>query len=294
MRVAVIGGGRWGQVLMRELATKCEVATCVTLGNVERRVALQQRFPAIPLSTDLAAILADPTLQAIVVATPIESHGMLARQALAAGKHVFVEKPLTNHVEDAMALADLAVKAKRVLFTGHVLLYHPAFEALLALAAADPIVSLRASWHKLGTFDSDVLWNLGSHIVALAMAFFGGAPARTEVSSRRPVVTACDVFRARLEWKDGRHCELEIDRCAPVTSRIVTCATGSGRVLSWADDMLLELGADRRYRPVAISGATAVEREIDTFLGLVADGTSAAEADFAVDVVRTLAALEQA
>lgn len=111
---------------------------------------------------------------------------------------------------------------------------------------------------------------------------------------RLPVVTTCDLLRARLEWGDGRHCEIEIDRCSPVRSRTVTCVTSSGRVLCWADDALFELASDRRYEPIVVPGTSPLEREVDAFRGLVALGTSAVEAAFAVDVVRILARMESA
>lgn len=131
----------------------------------------------VPL-TDFAAVLANPTIDGISLATPAELHFDQAMGALEAGKHVFVEKPITLRVQDAEALRTVADQRGLVLMVGHLLQYHPAFMALLELARNGELGQLRyvySTRHSLGKFRTheNVLWSFAPHDLSMIVALLG-------------------------------------------------------------------------------------------------------------------------
>jgi len=204
-RVALIGAGRWGRRLLPPLRERFEVPVCVTTGGTEGVEWLRRE--GIGATTDLDAVLLDPTLDAVAIATPMDSHAALAGRALAAGKHVFV---------------------------GHVYLYHP----LLAGFRGNPVRSARLTWRKHGTFDSDLFWNLASHDVSIALALFGEAPSQIDVP-----VSERDHARIRLGFPGGREAVVDIDRTS--SERVKTIALDGGRILdlTQGDPLQRELAA---------------------------------------------------
>jgi UDP-2-acetamido-3-amino-2,3-dideoxy-glucuronate N-acetyltransferase len=259
-RVALVGSGRWGRRLEAPLAARFDLA-------VAGREAVKQ-------------VLADPAIDAVVLATPIETHAELALRALEAGKHVFVEKPLAASAADARRVADAA--GDRILFVGHLLLYHPLFRRL----QAEPFASARLSWRKVGTFDSDLFWNLGSHSVSLALALAGGPPDEVELLATRGVVTECDLAIVRFGF-GGREVLIDIDRTGTPSASVVTVSTQDGRVLIWHDEALYEL---RDEQPVLVAeGGDPLAVELDAFRAALEEGAPfPSDAGHAIAVVETI------
>ena len=110
MKIAIVGIGRWGKNLIRDFSKLVQVKTCVTTGNRKNLAWLQQNYPDIIHTTDIHEILKDPSVDAIVIATPINSHFSIAKKALESKKHVFVEKPLTKTVGETQKLIKIAKK----------------------------------------------------------------------------------------------------------------------------------------------------------------------------------------
>src|SRR5688572_29384356 len=126
VRVGVAGLGYWGPNLARNLAAipGCEVSwLCDT--DEASLARLRTHFPDARLTTELGDLLADGALDAIVLATPVPTHGALAESVLLAGKHCFVEKPLAQSVADAERAVAAAEESGLVLMVGHLLEYHP-------------------------------------------------------------------------------------------------------------------------------------------------------------------------
>ncbi|MDQ3668906.1 MAG: Gfo/Idh/MocA family oxidoreductase, partial [Actinomycetota bacterium] len=134
VRVGLVGLGYWGPNLARnfgdlpgaELKWLCE--------RDEQRLETQAaRFPGAERTTRVDDLLEDPDLDAVAIATPVVTHADLAREALLAGKHVFVEKPMALAAEEAEELVALAEERGLVLMPGHLLLYHPGVSKLREL-----------------------------------------------------------------------------------------------------------------------------------------------------------------
>src|SRR6266705_2354125 len=122
--VAVIGSGYWGKNLVRNFHDLSALHTvCDTNLQVLRDV---EATYVIRSTIDFNAVIADPGIQGIVIATPAVQHFELARMALLADKDVYVEKPLALHAHQGRTLVDLAASRNRILMVGHILEYHPA------------------------------------------------------------------------------------------------------------------------------------------------------------------------
>src|SRR5664280_1063734 len=125
--VAVVGFGYWGPNLVRNIAERPEfrlMGLCES--DAGRAAEFSRRYPGCAVEHDLDALLLDPRVQAVSIATPISTHYDLARRALEAGKHVMVEKPLAHASSLARKLVASAEGRRLTLFTGHTFIYSPA------------------------------------------------------------------------------------------------------------------------------------------------------------------------
>ena len=275
-RLALVGAGRWGRQLLRVFDPRCRVAQVCHRGSPETRAWLARHHPHVPVATDYAAVLRAQDIEAVVIATPIATHAALARSALEADKHVFVEKPMATNPGEAGELVGLAASRRRVLFVGHVFLYHPVLERIRQLTADDRVRFAAMSWRKLGTFEEDLFWNLVSHEVAIAAALFGERPTDAEVLEAQGVVTACDIASIRLMFEGGRGCVMAVNRCGSSRSKQVTLVTERGRVLAWDEDRLLRLTPERAWESVETGGEEPLALEAEAFLKRVGAGEPSA------------------
>jgi predicted dehydrogenase len=261
-RVALLGAGRWGRRLLPALRQRFDVPVACTTGGAAGVEWLREQGVE-PVALEQA--LADETIDAVAIATPIETHAELVARALDAGKHVFVEKPLATSSVEAR---DLAARGGPVLFVGHVYLYHPLLDEL----RAEPLRSARLMWRKYGTFDSDLYWNLASHDVSTVIALFGERPERVEVP-----LAGRDATRIELGFAAGRNAVIEIDRMAQERVKIVHATTESGAELSLDFD---------------VAEPRSLDRELDAFADAVERGdpfpSDAAHAVAVVEIVERI------
>lgn len=178
IRVAVVGCGYWGKNLVRDFADLGALEALVD-ANAETVAALQARHGGRALTFEQA--LADPAIHGIVIAAPAHLHHALAKQALLAGKHVYVEKPLALELAQAQELVALADKGDRRLMVGHLLQYHPAFLALKQAVASGVlgrltyVYSNRLSYGILRR-EEDVLWSFAPHDLSMILSLVGEEP----------------------------------------------------------------------------------------------------------------------
>jgi predicted dehydrogenase len=183
VRVGVIGCGYWGPNLVRNLleVSGAEVVACAD-SDAGRRTFMQRRFPSLSVRGSASAILDDSDIDAVVVATPMATHVPLAEQALRAGKHVLVEKPLAPRAAEAEGLVRLAVERDRRLMVGHTFLFSGAVHKVRELVqsgALGRIYYFESQRVNLGIFrpDTNVLWDLGPHDVSIMLDCLGQEPA---------------------------------------------------------------------------------------------------------------------
>lgn len=120
VRIACVGAGHWGKNLARNFHDLGALAA-ISESSPERQREFQERYPALPVSDRWHDTLADPAIAGVAIATPAETHGRLVREALLAGKDVFVEKPLCLAVAEGRELVRLAAEQERILMVGHLL-----------------------------------------------------------------------------------------------------------------------------------------------------------------------------
>jgi len=185
-RVAVVGAGYWGKNLVRNFHALGALTTiCDT--NDAQRASLTAEYPGVGDSDDFGAVLADPAVDAVAIATPASRHGTMVRAALEASKEVYVEKPLCLSETEARALTDLALARGRVLMVGHLLWYHPAVAELKRLISAGElgkiqyIYSNRLNMGKLRR-EENVLWSFAPHDVSVIIGLMGEIPETVQAS----------------------------------------------------------------------------------------------------------------
>jgi predicted dehydrogenase len=245
LRVAVAGLGYWGPNLARNFAALpgAELAWCCDASDAMRE-RYKSAFPATSFAADLDEALADDTLDAVALATPVPTHAALARKVLEAGKHCFVEKPMAQSVADAEAVVATARKAGKVLMVGHLLEYHPGVIKLKELIDGGDLGRLlyvygnRLNLGKLRA-DENALWSLGAHDVSVLLRLAGEEPnevqARGESYMREGVE---DVVFCFLRFPSGLAAHLHLSWLDPHKERRFT-VVGEQRMATF-DDMALE------------------------------------------------------
>ena len=171
--ICIVGYGYWGPKLVRNfLAVAAGRAVAVCDESAERLQRAQKDFPGLKAFASFDAVLADAAFDAVALATPVSTHYPLAKRALEAGRHVLVEKPMTDSLATARELIALAARERRVLMVDHTFVYHPAVRKIKALVAAGDLGQLRyidSTRINLGLFQHDVnvLWDLAVHDLSI-------------------------------------------------------------------------------------------------------------------------------
>ena len=246
LRFAVIGAGYWGPNLVRNFseAPGGDVVAVADL-SAERLASIRKRFPAVRTVTDHRLLFADPTIDAVCLATPISTHRPLALEALAAGKHVFVEKPLAWNVADALAIVAAAARAGKTLMVGHTFVYNPAVIAvrdLLARGELGPVQYIDSQRVNLGLhqFDFNVLWDLGPHDVSIVLYWLGAEPDWVQCTGAcfiQPGIE--DVAFLTLGFPSGAIAHAHLSWLAPSKLRTMT-VVGARKMVVYDDVQAVE------------------------------------------------------
>ncbi|MFK8105230.1 MAG: Gfo/Idh/MocA family protein [Saprospiraceae bacterium] len=173
MKIAIIGYGYWGPNLVRNFANTpdCEVAYVLDQSSQQLQ-RVQKAYPNVKTTSNYDEILADNSVDAVAIATPVSAHYPLAKQALEHGKNVLIEKPMTSSVQAAESLIALAKTHGKVLMVDHTYLYTPAVQKMKALIDDGTLGSLQyidSTRINLGLFQKDVnvLWDLAPHDISI-------------------------------------------------------------------------------------------------------------------------------
>ncbi|HEY1576213.1 MAG TPA: Gfo/Idh/MocA family oxidoreductase [Terracidiphilus sp.] len=178
--VAVVGGGYWGKNLIRNFAELGALHTvCDSSPGVEAN--FRAKYPALNFTSEYAAVLANDQVRGVVLATPAAQHFTMAKQALEAGKDVFVEKPLALHFSEGQELVQLAARNRRIMMVGHILQYHPAICKLKELITSgdlgriEYIYSNRLNIGKIRS-EENILWSFAPHDISILLFLLGEEP----------------------------------------------------------------------------------------------------------------------
>jgi predicted dehydrogenase len=262
-RVAVVGCGHWGRNLVRVLAAEGALGAVVD-GSPQGRAAAREIAPGVRTVSRCDAVLADPDIAALVVATPAETHFAVAREALEAGKDAFVEKPLTTEVESARRLVELARERERVLMVGHLLEYHPAILKLQALVREGVlgklyyVMSNRLNLGKIRS-EENALWSFAPHDIAVILRLVGTDPGQVVATGGSYIQpNIADVTVTQLLFDNGVRSHIYVSWLHPFKEQRLV-VVGSDRMASYDDIskslLLYDQRVDwRRGQPVPVRG----------------------------------------
>lgn len=242
--IAVLGCGGWGRNIvrtLREMGVLHSVADPSENGREQaRRIA-----PETPVHGDPDPLLADPGVRGVMIATPAETHYDMACRALAAGKDVFVEKPLTINVDEARELVQRAAAAERLLMVGHLLEYHPAILKLHELIRGGElgkvryIISNRLNLGKIRT-EENALWSFAPHDIAVILRLVGQHPIEVVATGGSYVTpNIADVTVTQLLFADGIRAHVFVSWLHPFKEQKLV-VIGSKKMASF-DDITKEL-----------------------------------------------------
>jgi len=208
-RIGVIGAGYWGPNLIRNV-DQLGGAEMVRVADLteSRRDYISERFPKVDVVADHRAVLDDDSIDGVIIATPASTHRSLAGQVLEAGKHCYVEKPLTRSSQEANELIALSKKHDKVLMVGHTFLYTPAVQRIKAMVDSGELGNLqylRAMRVNLGLFQKDinVLWDLAPHDISILLYITGRLPRAVWANGQSHVSPVEDVASVCLEFDDN-------------------------------------------------------------------------------------------
>jgi predicted dehydrogenase len=246
VRVGVIGAGYWGPNIVRNLyeAPGAEAVAVADLSQ-DRLDAISKRFPAVRVTTDYRELIDDPSIDAICVVTPVGTHRKLAEEAFAAGKHVFVEKPLARTVSDAEAIVRAGERAGKTLMVGHTFVYNPAVVVVKGILDAKGIGEvhyLDSQRVNLGLhqFDINVLWDLGPHDVSIALYWIDEEPEWVQCSGACFVQDGIeDVVFLMIGFPSGAIAHAHLSWLAPSKLR-TTIVIGSKKMVVYDDNQAVE------------------------------------------------------
>src|ERR687896_1872692 len=245
VRIGVAGLGYWGPNLARNFAAidGCELAWCCD-ASAAARERWAPSYPGARTATSLDDLLADGELDAVVLATPVPTHGALAERVLRAGKHCFVEKPLAQSVAEAEGAVAAAADSGRLLMVGHLLEYHPGVARLKEIAASGELGDIHYVYTNrlnLGQLraDENALWSLGAHDVSVVLYLADEEPIEVEARGESYMREGIeDVVFGFLRFPSGLAAHLHLSWLDPHKERRLT-VVGSRRMATF-DDMEVE------------------------------------------------------
>ena len=241
LRVALVGYGYWGPNLLRNYMELPEAQVAwVCDRRPEALAKAQSRFPAIAATTDLEVVLNDASVDALLVATPISTHHPIAKAALDAGKHVFIEKPMTANTAQACELVELAAERGLTLMVGHTFVFsQPVRKVKEIIAAGDlgDIYFVTTQRVNLGLHQKDVsvVWDLAPHDLSILYYWLGEHACAVSVYGRGCIVPEIpDVAFINLKFPSGVVAEVQVSWLSPVKLRR-TIVVGSKKMLVYDD-----------------------------------------------------------
>ena len=314
--VGVVGLNYWGPNLVRNFEELADLTWICDLDE-ERRAELSARYPNARATANIADLLADDALDAVVIATPVPTHHALAKQVLEAGKHVFVEKPPAMRAVEMDELVRLAADRDLVLMPGHLLLYHPGVLKLKELVDSGDlgeVLCIYGNRQNLGTIrkDENALWSLGVHDLSVILYLVDEEPSEAWAHGNAFLTPGVeDVVFCYLRFPSGKIAHLHLSWLDPHKMRKIT-VVGRDKMAVF-DDMELDRKVtiyDKAPEQPAqsygewqtrtgdifspkIPNDEPLRLELQHFLRLVSEGGDGTEARDGLQVVRALERLTE-
>ena len=242
-KIGIAGLGYWGPNLARNFDALADLRWVCDL-SPELLETVGKRYPNARTTGRFDDLLEDPELDAVVIATPVPTHARLAKQALKAGKHVFVEKPMAMNAADAEEIVALAEERELVLMPGHLLLYHPGVLTLKRIVDSGElgeVLYLYGNRQNLGKIrrDENALWSLGVHDLSVILYLIGEEPSTAWAHGESFLTEGVqDVVFCYMRFPSGKVAHMQLSWLDPHKMRKMT-VVGREKMAIF-DDMELE------------------------------------------------------
>ncbi len=208
-KIAVLGCGIWGRNIVRNFYNLNALGMVCDLDD-ENLAKVKEQYPDVKTTKDFNDILNNKEITGVVVVTPSHTHYRFVKAMLEAGKHVYVEKPISTVAQEAKDLTDVADEKGLVLMVGHLLLYHPAVNRLKMLieeGVLGDIVYAQSDRLNVNFFKNDrsVMWDLAPHDVSMMSYVTGKEPVRiiSAVGCSSDQNDIMDITHISIEFEDG-------------------------------------------------------------------------------------------
>jgi predicted dehydrogenase len=246
MNIGVIGCGYWGPNLIRNFQSLdiCRVAKLCDV-NSSRLAYLQKMYPATEVSENADALITDPAIDAIAIATPVFTHYELAKKALLAGKHAFIEKPMASSAAQCRELNELAARNKLTLMVGHTFLYSAPvrrIKEIINSGEIGDILFISARRLNLGLFQKDinVTWDLAPHDISIILYIAPYAPVAINCQGKAHINAGIeDVSNMSIDFHNGVFATVQSSWLDPNKVRQITIV-GSRKMIVYDDNEPLE------------------------------------------------------
>ncbi|MCW2238560.1 Gfo/Idh/MocA family protein [Azospirillum canadense] len=270
IKIGIIGYGYWGPNLARcfSEADGSQVAA-ICDASPEARARAAKRYPGISIVSDPQEVMRDPTIDAVAIATPVRTHYGIALEALCSGKHVLVEKPMTETSDQSRRLIDEAAKRNLVLMVDHTFVYTPAVRKIRELVARGDLGdiyyydSIRVN---LGLFQRDVsvLWDLAVHDLSILEYVLGDQPVAVSANGACHFVgTQENTAYVTLFFGSGTIAHVNVNWLAPVKVR-QTLIAGSRKMIIYDD---LEPDEKVKVYDKGVTVANSTEQIYESLIG---------------------------
>lgn len=245
LTIALVGYGYWGPNLLRNYMELRDVDVKWVCDRDPQKLArAKMRYPVVTVTENYADVLSDRTVDAVLIATPITTHFALAKAALEAGKHIFVEKPLTASVVEAEALIAEAEARRLTLMVGHTFEFSApvvAIKRLIASGELGEIFYISSTRVNLGLHqkDASVIWDLAPHDFSILFDWLGEEPEYVSALGRGCVGGVPDVAFVTMRFPSGALAEVVLSWLSPMKLRR-TIVVGSKKMLVYDDTESVE------------------------------------------------------
>jgi predicted dehydrogenase len=272
--IGLIGYGYWGPNLARNIAASkvCRLAA-IADPFTSRLAAAGRAHPGVSLMPHCGDLVADPHIDAVIVATPVQSHFELAMAALGAGKHVFVEKPLARTSGQALALIEESERRRLILMVDHTYVFSTAISRIAETVRSGGLGDLQ-SWDStrlnLGLVRNDVnvVWDLAAHDFGILDHVLPSPPSGLRATGMRPGGTDAEhLADVTLDFPGGLLAHIAVSWISPVKVRRTLIAGSRGRLVY--DDQRAD-ALRIHERAVPLDSVEPLSRAVDHFAGCIA------------------------
>ncbi len=239
INIGMIGVGRWGKNLLGQFHKISNINYVANKNNVDY---IRENFPSINTTLDYNQILKDESIDAVVIATPIDQLSSVFEDAIKSNKHIFIEKPVAESKERLKQIIDRNKDNlnNKVISVGYIYLNNPIYKHIKNITSSDPVKEIHCNWTKNGTFDNDIFLNLVSHELSIILDMYSSDPINIEIKENNSIISNSDIVEIEMKFNDKRKASININRVHPSKNKEIRFITQSGKILYWIDNSLYE------------------------------------------------------